>query len=259
MLQLTTGISKKMKEIRSSLIDASYRGIAGWAASLEATHEMKITLLMVLMLLAPTLAQAGERKFTAADLPSRPGVKQSGKVVISNDGASITAFRFFGDIRQALVSIRTAPRFTTHSYGNVLFDSTARLDAPVSPYLASIIGDAARAHGVDPRLVAAVVRRESAFNPNAVSAVGAGGLMQLMPATARYLGITDVFDARQNVFGGTKYLRTLLDTFNGDLDLALAAYNAGPGAVKKYNGVPPYKETRAYVASIRSNYERSLR
>ena len=82
--------------------------------------------------------------------------------------------------------------------------------------------------------------------------------MQLMPATARYLGIKNVFDARENVFGGAKYLRTLLDTFHGDLDLTLAAYNAGPGAVEKYNGVPPFRETKAYVASIRAAYQRSL-
>jgi len=227
--------------------------------SLRAVHEMKITLLTVLTILIATVAVADERKFSAADVPSHLGLKQSGKIVISNDGASITAFRFFGNIREALVSIRSLPRLVMHGYGSVLFDSSAKLETPMSPYMSSIITEAAKTHGVDPRLVAAVVRRESAFNPNAVSAVGAGGLMQLMPATARYLGVTDLFDAKQNVYGGTKYLRTLLDAFHGDLDLALAAYNAGPGAVKKYNGVPPYRETRAYVASIRSNYERALR
>jgi len=82
--------------------------------------------------------------------------------------------------------------------------------------------------------------------------------MQLMPATARRLGVLDSFDARQNIFGGTRYLRTLLDTFGGDLDLTLAAYNAGPGAVEKYRGVPPYRETRAYVAAVRATYEHSL-
>jgi len=83
--------------------------------------------------------------------------------------------------------------------------------------------------------------------------------MQLMPATARFLGVTNVFDARENIFGGTRYLRTLLDTFGGDLDLALAAYNAGPGAVEKYRGVPPYRETREYVAAVRASYEKALR
>ena len=122
-----------------------------------------------------------------------------------------------------------------------------------------MISDAAKTHGVDPRLVAAVARRESAWNANAVSRTGACGLMQLMPATARFLGITNIFDPRENILGGTRYLRTLLDTFHGDLDLTLAAYNAGPGAVLKYGGVPPFAETRAYVAAVRRTYEASLR
>src|SRR6266545_3807111 len=135
----------------------------------------------------------------------------------------------------ALASVRTLRSLVTHATGSV-FDSNARLEAPMPPYVSTLITEASRTHGVDPRLVAAIARRESAFNPNAVSRVGAGGIMQLMPATARYLGVSNVFDARQNVFAGTRYLRTLLDAFNGDLDLAVAAYNAGPGAVKKYNG-----------------------
>ena len=220
---------------------------------------MKITLLMVLTLLQAAVVRADTRKFTAGDLRSSVGVKHTGKIVISNDGTSITASRFFGDIREALVSIRSLPHLVTHGFGSVLFDSTAQIETPMPPYMAALMAEAGRAHGVDPRLIAAVAHRESAFNPNAISAVGAGGLMQLMPATARYLGCTNVFDARQNVFAGTRYLRTLLDAFDGDLDLALAAYNAGPGAVQKYNGVPPYHETRAYVASIRASYERSLR
>ncbi len=203
-----------------------------------------------------TVALADERKFSAADVPS---VKMKpGKIVIKNDHQKISAFRFFGNIREALFSLRTTRKVATRSFGASLFNSTASLNAAVPSYFSVLIDEAAQAHGVDPRLVAAVARRESAWNPNAMSPVGACGLMQLMPATARYLGVSDVFDARQNLFAGTRYLRTLLDTFNGDLDLALAAYNAGPGAVAKYNGVPPYRETRAYVAAIRSSYERSL-
>src|SRR6266542_2914914 len=136
----------------------------------------------------------------------------------------------------------------------IVIRGIAHIDAPFS----NLISEAARTYGVDPRLMVAIARRESAFNPNAVSRVGACGLMQLMPATARLLGVNDIFDVRQNVFGGAQYLRTLLDAFHGDLDLTLAAYNAGPGAVQKYNGVPPFRETRAYVASIRAAYQRAL-
>ena len=129
----------------------------------------------------------------------------------------------------------------------IVVRSTAHVDAP----FAGLILEAARAYGVDPQLVVEVARRESHFNPNAISPVGACGLMQLMPTTARLLGVSNIFDARENVFGGARYLRMLLDTFQGDLDRTLAAYNAGPTAVLKYNGVPPFPETRAYVASIR--------
>lgn len=114
----------------------------------------------------------------------------------------------------------------------------------------AIIDDHARAHGLSPVLVRAVIEAESAFNPRAVSRVGAMGLMQLMPGTAKDLGVADPFDPADNIRGGTKYLRTLLDRFGGDVRLALAAYNAGPGAVERYDNVPPYRETRDYVAKI---------
>ena len=214
-------------------------------------------LLVVPLLVAAASAYAGEGSFVASSVPAAK-LRNDGKIVISNSGNTITAFRFFGDIRQALFSLRSKPQVAKHAYGAVLFDSSAALQTPMPAYLSSVISDAAKTHGVDPRLVAAVVRRESALNPAAVSPVGACGLMQLMPSTARYLGISNVFDVRENVFGGTRYLRTLLDTFDGDLDLALAAYNAGPGAVQRYNGVPPFAETRAYVRTVRRTYEASL-
>jgi soluble lytic murein transglycosylase-like protein len=120
------------------------------------------------------------------------------------------------------------------------------------PHLAfeELIREAAERYEVDPALVRAVVRIESAFNPLAVSTAGALGLMQLMPALAEELGVTDPFDPRQNVFAGVKYLRALLDEHDGNERLALASYNAGPGAVAHFEGIPPYPETQHYVRAI---------
>ena len=119
-------------------------------------------------------------------------------------------------------------------------------------FLASLADEAGRLYGVSADLVRAIIQVESAFEPVAVSRVGAVGPMQLMPATARSLGVTDLSDARQNVLAGTKYLRTLLDRFNGNTALAVASYNAGPTAVERHRGVPPYRETRQYVRRVGS-------
>jgi soluble lytic murein transglycosylase-like protein len=115
---------------------------------------------------------------------------------------------------------------------------------------AAEIDAAAKLHGVDPAIVRAIIHAESAYNPNALSRVGAQGLMQLMPATARRFGVGNAFDASQNIAGGVQYLAWLLKRFNGDLSLAAAGYNAGEGAVDKYRGVPPYAETRRYVERV---------
>lgn len=112
------------------------------------------------------------------------------------------------------------------------------------------VEEACRTHQVSADLVKAVISVESEFDQWAVSSKGARGLMQLMPATARRFGVSDSFDARQNILAGTQYLRLLLDQFAGDLSLAVAAYNAGENAVVRYRGIPPYKETRGYVAKI---------
>ncbi len=118
-----------------------------------------------------------------------------------------------------------------------------------------VIRAAAERHGVDTRLVEAVVQTESAGNPTAVSPKGARGLMQLMPERAALLGVRDSFDPHQNVDGGVRHLRDLLQSFGGDVTLALAAYNAGEGAVRSYGGVPPFAETREYVRRVRSLYD----
>lgn len=117
--------------------------------------------------------------------------------------------------------------------------------------LNKIFEDASRTHGIPSKLLTAVAKVESNFNPNAVSRSGASGIMQLMPSTARGLGVTDVFDVRQNINGGAKYLSKLYKKYGGDLDLTLAGYNAGPGNVSKYGGIPPFKETQNYIVKVK--------
>ena len=118
-----------------------------------------------------------------------------------------------------------------------------------------IIQEASQRHEVDQNLISAVIAQESAGNPNAVSHAGATGLMQLMEETAQDLGVQNRYDPKSNVHGGAKYLRQMLDQFDNDLELALAAYNAGPSAVRKYNGIPPYKETQNYVKRVLKYYQ----
>ena len=138
------------------------------------------------------------------------------------------------------------------SGGNSASAFTADLP-PVNATLNELIQSAAQKYHVDPKLVMAVAETESGGNQSAVSPAGAIGVMQLMPGTAAALGV-DPYDERQNIEGGAKYLHEMLDTFDGDVRKAVAAYNAGPQAVRNYNGVPPYRETQNYVSKVLDLY-----
>lgn len=118
-----------------------------------------------------------------------------------------------------------------------------------------IILKSSRRHNIDPALVKAVIIAESAMNPHAVSKKGARGLMQLMPETAKSMGLKNRTNPRQNIEAGTKYLKYLIDEYDGNIRIALAAYNAGPGAVKRYKGIPPYKRTRQYIQKVLAYYD----
>jgi soluble lytic murein transglycosylase-like protein len=117
-----------------------------------------------------------------------------------------------------------------------------------------IVDQAASAFNLPAKLIKSVIEKESNFNPNAVSSAGASGLMQLMPATARGLGVKNIFDPAENIFAGAKYLRQMMDKYSNNIELALAAYNAGPGNVDKYGGIPPFKETQNYVKKVTNTF-----
>jgi hypothetical protein len=137
--------------------------------------------------------------------------------------------------------------------GSVAAESSA--SAP-TPNFAPLISDYSKQYGVDPDLVSAIIRVESNFNPRAVSPKNCKGLMQLHPETARRYGVSDVFDPAENIEAGVKYLSYLTDSFDRNLDLILAAYNAGENAVRKHDGIPPYAETRQYVSRVESLFGR---
>jgi soluble lytic murein transglycosylase-like protein len=152
----------------------------------------------------------------------------------------------------ALSSATAAPATLAPAASTQTASATTSALPAGTPFAAEITA-AAQANGLDPALLAGLIKQESGFNPNAGSPAGARGLAQLMPGTAAGLGVTNVLDPVQSINGGAKYLKQQLDAFGGDVAKALAAYNAGPGAVTRFGGIPPYAETQNYVRIVQAN------
>lgn len=197
------------------------------------------------LFLGPLIAAASLQAVPAIASGPEPTVVERPQVIrsISESG---------GDAIVALELIRFIPRVSTVRSGS----TAAPRVAVGSPYPRATfyneIAWASARTGVDEALIRSVIHAESAYRVDAISHAGAQGLMQLMPATARRFGVTDSFDAAQNILGGATYLKWLLKRYDGDMNLAVAAYNAGEGAVDRHKGIPPYSETRTYVSRVSS-------
>lgn len=214
-------LSKLAAGNSGSLSEMLYRSLEEYAVTQDSTGT--------------TTAGVSQARTVTAETSETP--------VIESSQPSTTEERTVGT---AVASTATLPKASPPKIAS---------DAVLKDY-GSAIEEASRQYAVDAKLIYSVIMAESGGNPAAVSSQGAKGLMQLMDATAADMGVADSLNPQQNIIGGTKYLRRLLDKYDGDVKLTLAAYNAGPGAVEKHNGVPPYAETRQYVDKVINHLHR---
>jgi soluble lytic murein transglycosylase-like protein len=198
----------------------------------------------------------------AALLACAPNTRADYLVLRSGARLNVSAYQLLGDRYRIQVnggSAEIAAAEVVAIEPEEIFVAAPRLPLMQAPF-GELIQTASEKYGVDADLLFSVIAAESNFNSKAISRRGARGLMQLLPATAKRLGVTDIFDPAQNIDAGTRYLRDLMARYQGDLVLTLAAYNAGPGAVQHYGSVPPYNETISYLRVIRKTYaERKLK
>ncbi len=208
----------------------SRRGSISWVLA---------AILVTLIFFAPPEAGAAIYRYLGSDGSIHfTDIPSSGAVKVASDSVSVPA---------------------SHKKKGTAFCRVSSRDKEKDPHIENLIQNMCSKYGVDPSLVRAVISAESGYNRMAVSPKGAMGLMQLMPGTASSLGVFDPFDPQQNIEGGVRYLSSLLDRFGGNVTLALAAYNAGPGCIEKYGAVPPYQETGTYVKKVLASYSGNTR
>ncbi len=205
--------------------------LTAWRTKTSSVSRVVLTIAIALLSTSTAIAQSQTFKHRAAD-----GTITFSDAPIRNGVVVRTSYH--GVTRKAV--------FANPCKGLTVADLNAR-----AQQLSGLFERAAAHNNLKVSLLKAVARAESCFDPLAVSRAGAKGLMQLMPATAAELGVSDIFDSEQNLAGGARYLAAMLRRYSNDLDLALAAYNAGPGNVDRYNGIPPFKETQRYIVSVK--------
>jgi hypothetical protein len=214
--------------------------------------------IILIILLFPLAAEASKGKILLNN-----GKSITGDISRCNDGTCLVVVRA-GSIRFEQEEIKKIIIYSGRDTATEKFVNTMKVTpgqrasagaAPSAPY-ESLIHQSAKENNIDPALLKAVMKAESNFNPKDKSKKGACGLMQLMPETAKLLGVKDIYSPEENVHAGAKFLSCMLDTFHGNTEKALAAYNAGPAAVLRYNSVPPYLETRNYIKNVHAFYRK---